>query len=242
MGKRMGIAPLSPLRERLQNRGLSPIRAKPQILLVRGSVSLAEASPSPPSCETSRFGHDRANSSHSLGAASRAPRILRCPTASGLEGRGHNGIRARPQRDPVSGSFEALALRGHLRMRDIRQAADSAPTSGKRGMNSKNPPTKSTKQSFFIPHHFSRLTLIPVPPSDTPDDAMSGEAGPAPGWRAVAGTNPRPAATVSLRTKGLTRVMGSDASKPGYPDRKDVPQRHTDKAPALSRTSRQRGE
>ena len=28
----------------------------------------------------------------------------------------------------------------------------------------------------------------------------------------------------------------------GYPDRKDVPQRHTDKAPALSRTSRQRGE
>jgi hypothetical protein len=42
---------------------------------------------------------------------------------------------------------------------------------------------------------------------------MSGEAGPAPGWRAVAGTNPRPAATVSLRTKGLTRVMGSDGSQ-----------------------------
>ena len=40
---------------------------------------------------------------------------------------------------------------------------------------------------------------------------MSGEAGPAPGARALAGTNPRPAATVSLRTKGLTRVMGSDA-------------------------------
>jgi hypothetical protein len=78
-------------------------------------------------------------------------------------------------------------------------------------MNSKKPPTKSTKQSFFIPAHFSRFTLIPVPPSDTPDDAMSGEAGPAPGARAVAGTNPRPAATVSLWTKGLTRVMGSDA-------------------------------
>jgi len=31
-------------------------------------------------------------------------------------------------------------------------------------------------------------------------------------------------------------VMGSDALVTGYPDRKDVPQRHTDKAPTLSRT------
>ena len=78
-------------------------------------------------------------------------------------------------------------------------------------MSFENPPTKSTKLSFFIPAYFSRFTLIPVPPSDTPDDAMSGEAGPAPGARTVAGADPRPAATVSLRTKGLTRVMGSDA-------------------------------
>jgi len=34
-----------PLWERLQNRGLSPIRAKPQILLVRGSVQLAPSLP-----------------------------------------------------------------------------------------------------------------------------------------------------------------------------------------------------
>jgi hypothetical protein len=78
-------------------------------------------------------------------------------------------------------------------------------------MNSKNPSTKSTKQSFFIPAHFSSRRLRAVPPSDTPDDAMSGEAGPAPGRRVVADLNSRPAATVSLRTKGLTRVMGSDA-------------------------------
>jgi hypothetical protein len=86
-----------------------------------------------------------------------------------------------------------------------------APIPEKRGMNSKNSPTKSTKQSLFIPAHFHPLTLTPVPPSDTPDDAMSGEAGPAPWWRVVADLKSRPAATVSLRTKGLTRVMGSDA-------------------------------
>jgi hypothetical protein len=96
-------------------------------------------------------------------------------------------------------------------MRDISQAADSAPTSDKRGMNSKNPPTKSTKNLFFIPALFHPLRISAVPPSDTPDDAMSGEAGPAPGWRVVADLKPRPAATVSLWTKGLTRVMGSDA-------------------------------
>jgi hypothetical protein len=39
--------PLSPLWERLKNRGLSPIRAKPQILLVRGSVLRARHN-SPP--------------------------------------------------------------------------------------------------------------------------------------------------------------------------------------------------
>jgi hypothetical protein len=124
----------------------------------------------------------------------------------------------------------------------VRGKATNSAFSEKRGTNSKNPPTKSTKNLFFIPALFHPLRINAVPPSDTPDDAMSGEAGPAPGWRALAGTNPRPAATVSLWTKGLTRVMGSDAPKPGYPDRKDVPQRHTNKAPALSRTSRQRGE
>jgi hypothetical protein len=55
---------------------------------------------------------------------------------------------------------------------------------------------------FFIPAHFSSHRLAPVPPSDTPDDAMSGEAGPAPGRSTVAGARPRPAATVSLRTWG----------------------------------------
>lgn len=38
-------------------------------------------------------------------------------------------------------------------------------------------PNEINKTSFFIPHHFRPLTLIPVPPSDTPDDAMSGGAG-----------------------------------------------------------------
>lgn len=35
----------------------------------------------------------------------------------------------------------------------------------------------------------------------------------------------------------VTKVTGSDALVTGYPDRKDVPQRHTDKAPTPSRTS-----
>jgi hypothetical protein len=73
------------------------------------------------------------------------------------------------------------------------------------------PQQNQTPTCFFIPHHFHSRKLIPVPPSDTPDDAKSGEAGPAPGLGTLAGTDPRPAATVSLRTKGLTRVMGSDA-------------------------------
>ncbi len=59
-----------------------------------------------------------------------------------------------------------------------------------------------TATHFFIPAHFSSRRLTPVPPSDTPDDAMSGEAGPAPGRSTVAGASPRPAATVSLRTWG----------------------------------------
>ena len=71
---------------------------------------------------------------------------------------------------------------------------------------------------------------------------MSGEAGPAPGARTLAGTDPRPAATVSLRTRGWNEGEGVGCPVTGYPDRKDVPQRHTDKAPALSRTPRQRGE
>ena len=124
-----------------------------------------------------------------------------------------------------------------------REAANLSQFPEKRGRPAAIPQQNQTPKHFFIPAHFHPFTLIPVPPSDTPDDAMSGEAGPAPGWRVVADPNPRPAATVSLRTKGLTRVNGVGCSpKPGYPDRKDVPQRHTDKAPALSRTPRQRGE
>ncbi len=72
------------------------------------------------------------------------------------------------------------------------------------------PQQNQTPTHFFIPAHFHPHRIIPVPPSDTPDDAKSGEAGPAPGLSTLAGTDPRPAATVSLRTKGLTRVMGSD--------------------------------
>ncbi|SIQ93405.1 hypothetical protein SAMN05880561_10660 [Rhizobium sp. RU33A] len=64
------------------------------------------------------------------------------------------------------------------------------------------PQQNQTPTCFFIPHHFHPRRLTPVPPSDTPDDAMSGEAGPAPGASTLAGANPRPAATVSLRTRG----------------------------------------
>jgi hypothetical protein len=63
-------------------------------------------------------------------------------------------------------------------------------------------PTKSKPDTVFHPPPFSPFYTIPVPPSDTPGDAMSGEAGPAPGLSTVAGVRPRPAATVSLRTWG----------------------------------------
>ena len=49
---------------------------------------------------------------------------------------------------------------------------------------------------------------------------------------------------ISARCNGLppdeglvTKVTGSDALVTGYPDRKDVPQGHTDEAPTPSRTS-----
>ncbi len=125
---------------------------------------------------------------------------------------------------------------------EAARSRQTTPSPEKRGMTSRHSPTKSTKQSFFIPHHFHPRRLLPVPPSDAPDDAMSGEAGPAPGASTLAGTDPRPAATVSLRTRGWYEGDGVGCPVTGYPDRKDVPQRHTDKAPMLSRTSRQRGE
>lgn len=84
---------------------------------------------------------------------------------------------------------------------------------------------------FFISHLFHPLTLVPVPPSNTPDDAMSGEAGPAPGASTLAGADPRPAATVSLRTGGWNDGLVSDTLPPGYPNRKNVPRGNTDKAP-----------
>ena len=74
-----------------------------------------------------------------------------------------------------------------------------------------------TPTHFFIPHHFPGFTLISVPPSDTPDDAMSGEAGPAPGWRVLADLNPRPAATVSLRTWGWNEGLAVGCRKTWIP-------------------------
>ena len=63
---------LSPLWERLQNRELSPIRAKPQILLVRGSVLRARRT-DPLTCDFRCLGGLRSpNSSLSLRAASRS--------------------------------------------------------------------------------------------------------------------------------------------------------------------------
>mgnify|MGYP006159640757 CR=1 FL=1 len=76
-----------------------------------------------------------------------------------------------------------------------------------RGRSTQFPQQNQQSSQKIIPASRTRLTLVLVPPSDTPDDAMSGEAGPAPGWRALAGTNPRPAATVSLRTRGWTKVF-----------------------------------
>ena len=80
--------------------------------------------------------------------------------------------------------------------------ATNSAFSEKKGDDFRKFPNKINVTTFFIPAHFHALTLVPVPPSDTPDDAMSGEAGPAPGARVVADLNPRPAATVSLRTWG----------------------------------------
>ncbi len=204
------------------------------------------------------FGPDRANSSISLSPPQGGDKaeVLTCIWILGSSPRmteyGERRVssstasiaqrlRRMPSSTPRRSSSSGLTRGSRRKPSETRRPRQTGPFSRIRGTPSRNPPTKSTPQLFFIPHHFHPRRLIPVPRWDTPDDAMSGEAGPAPGGRTVAGPSSRPAATVSLRTRGWNEGDGVGCLFTGYPDRKDVPQRHTDKAPTPSRTTRRRG-
>ncbi len=107
----------------------------------------------------------------------------------------------------------------------VTEGGDGAPSSG---LTAKIPQQNQSPIPVFVHPLPTCRRITPVPPSDTPDHAKSGEAGPAPGWTTVAGKRPRP----------LQRSPPAGGGRRDGPDRlavtavhAGVPQRHTDRRP-----------
>jgi hypothetical protein len=110
-------------------------------------------------------------------------------------------------------------------------------------MNFNDFPTESNPETFFSsPPIFPPIDSLPSRPRIHLTMRCQARRGRRRGGALSQVQDPGPLQRSPSGRGAGTRGWRSDAAKPGYPDRKGVPQRHTDKAPMLSRTSRQRGE